>query len=233
MRKNSKVLALLLALTLVLSLAACKKSEPKDAAPVELREGIVGTWYTETDLLNKVYGGMAEYASEEDSVDARWIGLVFSRIADMPVGIHVTFDEAGGFTLKIEESSLRAITEAGRKLWPEMLAIERDMPVDDLEKDLAEEGLTMEDLIEMERGDLEEFTDFTTLAGLFDDMPKLRYAVSSDKLTLVFSEAEPEEDPGFQPVLTVSCTASTLTVTATDSEDADAIFKGLVLTREN
>ena len=247
MRKLAKFLTLVLLLALVLNLAACKETEKpaapespsgapapaQDTTPVDLKDGIIGSWYTEKVLLKDLYGAMAEADMDSDTVEAQWIKLVYGQVAKMPVGIHVSFDKSGTFTMKIEERTVRAITEAGQALWPEMMAIERNMSLEELKAALADEGMTVDELIEEERSDLEEFTDFMMLANAFDGTEKMRYEVNGDKVTLVFSEAEPEEDPGFQPVLTVACTADTMTVTAADSKDADALFKGMVLTREN
>lgn len=259
MKMLTKWFALLLALALILSLAACgdSKDNAKDSTPAPIPTGeasnetaapaaqntetpavpeepasVIGTWYGELKL-NKLYAREFELDSDEDEdIDSKWIRLVYSTVGDMPAGFYAAVGEDGRYSVRFDKDSIDAITEAAQKLWPEMEALRLEMTVEELEKRLAEEGMTMEELIEEDRRDLEEFTMvFSELADVGNILDNLPYEIDGDKLILTLAEEEPEEDPGFKAVITFTCTADTLKLIDTDSDEADAIFAGITMTR--
>lgn len=209
MKKITKLLALLLALTLVFSLAACSRQSP-----------VVGAWKYSMDLAEMMKAAGTLDAGEDDdglfSADQlQALPDVYFRMFDgLTMVIVLDLQRNHTYTMEMDEDAGRAAMEAldARlpELVPEMLAVLYDMPVEELPDFLAAYGLTLDDLIDSERFSAEEMLggmDFEPVCGA--------YTYEEGKLILT------PEDSSDPTVLTVELSPTELKVTAIESRDTD------------
>ena len=144
----------------------------------DAQASILGNWRYETTVKG-IYGeSFQESFTEADNddvddpdeaddydVDLELAKFVYERMSDQAYVFDITFGEDGICRVSQTKDSAEKMNEAARALWPEMLAIMYRMSVDEMEEALAADGLTMDYLIELNIGDLREFTQFADLAS--------------------------------------------------------------------
>lgn len=194
MKKLTKLLALVLALALVLSLTACAG-----------KASIVGTWKYTMD-----YNKLMESMSEEEGTDAEdedMKGLVDAMnklFEGLTMVIVLDLKEDNTFTMSTDEASMKAANELIKERMPDFL---KSMFGEDGLNAMLGEGQTMDDLV---NNYAEEFNT--------DDMEmeetKGTYTYEDGKLVLT-----PEGEEA--ATMTVELSAKELKVTAIDAKEDD------------
>lgn len=194
MKKLTKLLALVLALALVLSLTACAG-----------KPSIVGTWKYTMD-----YNKLMESMSEEEGTDAEdedMKGLVDAMnklFEGLTMVIVLDLKEDNSFTMSTDEASMKAANELIKERMPDFL---KSMFGEDGLNAMLGEGQTMDDLV---NNYAEEFNT--------DDMEmeetKGTYTYEDGKLVLT-----PEGEEA--ATMTVELSAKELKVTAIDAKEDD------------
>lgn len=194
MKKLTKLLALVLALALVLSLTACAG-----------KASIVGTWKYTMD-----YNKLMESMSEEEGTDAEdedMKGLVDAMnklFEGLTMVIVLDLKEDNTFTMSTDEASMKAANELIKERMPDFL---KSMFGEDGLNAMLGEGQTMDDLV---NNYAEEFNT--------DDMEmeetKGTYTYADGKLVLT-----PEGEEA--ATMTVELSAKELKVTAIDAKEDD------------
>ena len=207
MKKMTKLLALLLVVVMVFSLAACKdsKSGNKDSKEKEEPVTIVGKYQgVMTPEMLKTINGADGNAEQMMMLMEGWKGMVFI----------FEFTEDNKYTLSVDKSSLDDLVEAMKKNMADHLAELMDMTEEELEAKLAEENMTREDVVDMFLGDVsgEDVvdTDEMTNSGT--------YRLEDNKLYLI-SEDEDEED--VDNYMVIELTKDTLVLKEFVKEDQD------------
>lgn len=240
MKKEKKTLALLLALVLVLSLAACGG-----------KSDIIGTWQGEVDLSEAFIEGADE--GSDEVIDSMELPMEFDRMSDYlePFTLRFTyvFKEDGTYSMEVDEASLDAemeeykqgLTAYFRYFYVELLSqmavemglAEQVSSEEELESvldiDLEEaisEGLGMElrdfvdELVREEMGSTQE------IAALFNSEGK--YKTKDGKL-LLSAGLEYNVDPEVYDYYSISGTTLTVTEGTTSEDDELAAFYPMVL----
>ena len=207
MKKMTKLLALLLVVVMVFSLAACKdsKSGNKDSKEKEEPVTIVGKYQgVMTPEMLKTINGADGNAEQMMMLMEGWKGMVFI----------FEFTEDNKYTLSVDKSSLDDLVETMKKNMADHLAELTDMTEEELEAKLAEENMTREDVVDMMLGDVsgEDVvdTDEMTSSGT--------YRLEDNKLYLI-SEDEDEED--VDNYMVIELTKDTLVLKEFVKEDQD------------
>ncbi len=147
MKKMTKLLALLLVVVMVFSLAACKdsKSGNKDSKEKEEPVTIVGKYQgVMTPEMLKTINGADGNAEQMMMLMEGWKGMVFI----------FEFTEDNKYTLSVDKSSLDDLVEVMKKNMADHLAELNDMTEEELEAKLAEANMTREDVVDMMLGDV-------------------------------------------------------------------------------
>ena len=207
MKKMTKLLALLLVVVMVFSLAACKdsKSGNKDSKEKEEPVTIVGKYQgVMTPEMLKTINGADGDAEKMMMLMEGWKGMVFV----------FEFTEDNKYTLSVDKSSLDDLVEVMKKNMADHLAELNDMTEEELEAKLAEENMTREDVVDILLGDVsgEDVvdTDEMTSSGT--------YRLEDNKLYLI-SEDEDEED--VDNYMVIELTKDTLVLKEFVKEDQD------------
>lgn len=207
MKKMTKLLALLLVVVMVFSLAACKdsKSGNKDSKEKEEPVTIVGKYQgVMTPEMVKTINGADDDAEKMMMLMEGWKGMVFI----------FEFTEDNKYTLSVDKSSLDDMVEVMKKNMADHLAELNDMTEEELEAKLAEENMTREDVVDILLGDVsgEDVvdTDEMTSSGT--------YRLEDNKLYLI-SEDEDEED--VDNYMVIELTKDTLVLKELVKEDQD------------
>ncbi len=207
MKKMTKLLALLLVVVMVFSLAACKdsKSGNKDSKEKEEPVTIVGKYQgVMTPEMLKTINGADGNAEQMMMLMEGWKGMVFI----------FEFTEDNKYTLSVDKSSLDDLVEVMKKNMADHLAELNDMTEEELEAKLAEANMTREDVVDMMLGDVsgEDVvdTDEMTSSGT--------YRLEDNKLYLI-SEDEDEED--VDNYMVIELTKDTLVLKEFVKEDQD------------
>ena len=198
MKKLTKILALVLALTLVLSLAACGKGD-----------SIVGTWKYNVDFQKAMSAASGESEGFEEM--AEQLGDVFEGLTMVMV---MDLKEDNTFTLSFDEASVKAAAEGMKskmtEALPALVASMYGMSEDELKDLLAQQGTSMDELIAQMS---EEFNSDEMAEELKDATVSGTYAYADGKLTL---KAEEGED-----VMTVELKGNELKVTDLTGSDVE------------
>lgn len=170
--KIKKLLALLLAMVMVLSMAACSDSEDKDG-----EETIVGTWQCEIDMSNY----MNEYFASSGTGYEDYM-----KFEDLTVVVLMTFEEDGTAIGSLDESSVDALaanlqqtfTDGMLKIVEEQLT--QSNPGMTLEEALEASGLSKDELLEQIGGLIDTDYMIESLMGSFTHEGD--YTVDGDRL---------------------------------------------------
>ena len=200
MKKFAKLTALVLALVLVFSLAACSESGKANPAPgsnsgsnTPAAPTIVGKWRTTV--------GFDAFLGE----DAGEMGDLFKG---QSLGLFLEFTQDGKVKYDLDEDSVRTMCDTIYGKMPEMIASQMGMSVSELEDLLAQQGMSMSDVLaqagmassaDLADTILENVGDKTSLTA--------NYTLEGDKVTIT------NEDSDEPSVLTITLTSDKLTVT--------------------
>ena len=220
MKKITKLLALLLALTLVFSLTACSR-----------QDSVAGTWKYTMNLVEMMEAAGALDTEDDDSGLYRADQLqalknIYIRMFDgLTMVIVLDLRRNHTYTTEMDEDASTAAAEtlSARmpELVPEILAVLYDKPAEELPDFLAAYGLTLDELIESERMSVEKL-----LSGMAFEPVHGTYTYEEGKLVLT---AEDSSEP---TVLTVELSPKELKVTAIESKDSNeadlALFVSLL-----
>jgi uncharacterized lipoprotein YehR (DUF1307 family) len=193
MKKITKLIALVLALALVLSLTACAG-----------KASIVGTWKYTLDF-KKLMEASGELSTEGGEDNQEMVDAMVKLFDGLTMVLVLDLKEDKSFTMSTDEASLKAANELIKERLPEFLKTmfggEENLNA------MLGEGQTLDDLVNSYS---EEFNA--------DDMKleetKGTYTYEEGKLVLT-----PED--GEATTMTVELSAKELKVTALDSKDAD------------
>ena len=193
MKKITKLIALVLALALVLSLTACAG-----------KASIVGTWKYTLDF-KKLMEASGELSTEGGEDNQEMVDAMVKLFDGLTMVLVMDLKEDNTFVLSTDEASLKAANELIKERLPEFLKTmfggEENLNA------MLGEGQTLDDLVNSYS---EEFNA--------DDMKleetKGTYTYEEGKLVLT-----PED--GEATTMTVELSAKELKVTALDSKDAD------------
>lgn len=209
MRTIHRLLALILAMTLLFSMTACFGQDP-----------VAGTWRYTMNLAEMLEAsGMLDPAEDDSGLFSadQLLALkdVYLRMFDgLTMVIVLDLQRNHTYTMEMDEDAGRAAAETLSdrlpELVPEMLAVLYDMPVEELPDFLAAYGLTLDDLIGSERFSAEEM-----LGGMDLEPVCGAYTYEEGKLILT------PEDSSEPTVLTVELSPAELKVTAIESRDTD------------
>lgn len=212
MKKITKLLALVLALALVFSLAACSK-----------QASIVGTWKYKLDVMKvlEASGQMDSMTGEDSGMSEEQVNQiidVFKKLfADLDMTMNLDLKEDKSFTLAMDENSAKTASEtlSARlpEIMPELLAAMFGGQ-EALDSMLEASGASMDDLT---AAFSDSFNPDEMLEGLNDANVKGTYTYEEGKLVLTPEDAD--EKPA---TLTVELSSSELKVTAIESEGVDA-----------
>lgn len=194
-----KITALLLALVMALSLAACgSKDDSKQ---------LVGTWQCALDLTKKMDEEMAANLGTEYTSEA-------------PVSLYLTtvFNEDGTFSMSPDldatTESLNAYIQALKPALVELLykeAEDRGMTRDEFDSALADSGLTVESQVDSV---LALFDVSTLLSDVESELDSGKYKLEDGRLYLA------ETDGSFTQADSIGCTVSGSTMQWTDDQGA-------------
>lgn len=194
-----KITALLLALVMALSLAACgSKDDSKQ---------LVGTWQCALDLTEKMDEEMAANLGTEYT-------------SEVPVSLYLTtvFNEDGTFSMSPDldatTESLNAYIQALKPALVELLykeAEDRGMTRDEFDSALADSGLTVESQVDSV---LALFDVSTLLSDVESELDSGKYKLEDGRLYLA------ETDGSFTQADSVGCTVSGSTMQWTDDQGA-------------
>ena len=194
-----KITALLLALVMALSLAACgSKDDSKQ---------LVGTWQCALDLTEKMDEEMAANLGTEYT-------------SEVPVSLYLTtvFNEDGTFSMSPDlgatTESLNAYIQALKPALVELLykeAEDRGMTRDEFDSALADSGLTVESQVDSV---LALFDVSTLLSDVESELDSGKYKLEDGRLYLA------ETDGGFTQADSIGCTVSGSTMQWTDDQGA-------------
>lgn len=223
MKKFAKLMALVLALVLVFSLAACSK-----------QAGIAGAWKYTMDLKELTEKSIASEAA--NSADS---GMTEEQIQAMGESMGKIFDginmitvlelrEDNSFTLSMDEASVKAAAETLSAklpdLMPELLAAMFGQTVEELEESLKEWDMSLEDMTESMK---DELSADSLLEDMELDTVTGTYRYEEGKLYLTPKAEEGEEAQ--EITLTVELAAKELKITALDGEVEDAdMYKAIL-----
>lgn len=194
-----KITALLLALVMALSLAACgSKDDSKQ---------LVGTWQCALDLTEKMDEEMAANLGTEYT-------------SEVPVSLYLTtvFNEDGTFSMSPDldatTESLNAYIQALKPALVELLykeAEDRGMTRDEFDSALADSGLTVESQVDSV---LALFDVSTLLSDVESELDSGKYKLEDGRLYLA------ETDGSFTQADSIGCTVSGSTMQWTDDQGA-------------
>ena len=194
-----KITALLLALVMALSLAACgSKDDSKQ---------LVGTWQCALDLTEKM-----------DEEMAASLGTEYT--SEVPVSLYLTtvFNEDGTFSMSPDldatTESLNAYIQALKPALVELLykeAEDRGMTRDEFDSALADSGLTVESQVDSV---LALFDVSTLLSDVESELNSGKYKLEDGRLYLA------ETDGSFTQADSIGCTVSGSTMQWTDDQGA-------------
>lgn len=194
-----KITALLLALVMALSLAACgSKDDSKQ---------LVGTWQCALDLTEKMDEEMAANLGTEYT-------------SEVPVSLYLTtvFNEDGTFSMSPDldatTESLNAYIQALKPALVELLykeAEDRGMTRDEFDSALADSGLTVESQVDSV---LALFDVSTLLSDVESELNSGKYKLEDGRLYLA------ETDGSFTQADSIGCTVSGSTMQWTDDQGA-------------
>lgn len=194
MKKITKLIALVLALALVLSLTACAG-----------KASIVGTWKYTLDF-KKLMEASGELSTEGGEDNKELVDAMVKLFDGLTMVLVMDLKEDNTFVLSTDEASLKAAAEQMKERIPDLLKTMYG----------GEEGLNA--MLEMGGQTMDEITDSFAEQFNVDDMKleetKGTYTYEEGKLVLT-----PED--GEATTMTVELSAKELKVTALDSKDAD------------
>lgn len=186
-----KLFALLLTLVMLLSLAACTPSGGGETT-------IVGTWTGSMDMSAML--GMLIQTDVDEDITCKMI---------------FTFSEDGKFTAKMDEKSALAAMDAMVDVMIDIIKdayAQQDM---DLEEMLAAEGMTMADLKEQYREQMD-------LDDMFDGITEEAcYKYENGKIYIADSKEDLEEED-YATVYIASLAGKTLTITDIEADGESA-----------
>lgn len=198
MKKITKILALVLALTLVLSLAACSKGP-----------SIAGSWKYTVDFQKAMEASGEAEGLEElgEEMAGLFDGLTMVMVLDLT--------EDGKYTFAFDEASVKAAAEGlvskMKELLPGMLASMYDMSEDELKELLESQGTSIDAMLK----DMEDEFDTNELVDQIKEATSTgTYTYEGGKLTL-------KGDNGEGDVLVVTLEENKLTVTEVEGEGFD------------
>lgn len=216
MKKFAKLTALVLALVLVLSLAACKGTEKTaaqlpeattEAAPVQ-EASVVGKWAYSIDAAR-----MMEIAGQQEDADEDQIEMVGQLLGDTELVVTLELNEDNTFRLAIDPDSIQAMVDNMIENLPQLIAEMYGMTPEELESMLAEQNMTMDDFAAMMREQINP-------EDLVSDIEEVNgyYQVDGDKIYLGNSLEEIDQDK----YVVFTLTDSKLTITeVVGAEDDD------------
>ena len=195
MKKLTKLLALVLALALILSLGACSK-----------KESITGTWkyaFSLEQAMNAA-GAMDDLPAGMESLQDTLKATTFNMIMDLK--------EDGTYEMKMDEASVKSALEKFKEdmkgVMPDMLKSEAEkyeMSVDAL---LETMGMTMDEAVDF----VMEQMDTDAMVGELGELSeKGKYTFENGKLTMT-------SESGDEDVLTAELKGSELKITAIEGE---------------
>ena len=194
MKKITKLIALVLALALVLSLTACAG-----------KASIVGTWKYTLDF-KKLMEASGELSTEGGEDNQEMVDAMVKLFDGLTMVLVMDLKEDKTFTMSTDEASLKAAAEQMKERIPDLLKTMFG----------GEEGLNA--MLETSGQTMDEITESFSEQFNMDDMKleetKGTYTYEEGKLVLT-----PED--GEATTMTVELSAKELKVTALDSKDAD------------
>lgn len=194
MKKITKLIALVLALALVLSLTACAG-----------KASIVGTWKYTLDF-KKLMEASGELSTEGGEDNQEMVDAMVKLFDGLTMVLVMDLKEDNTFVLSTDEASLKAAAEQMKERIPDLLKTMFG----------GEEGLNA--MLETSGQTMDEITESFSEQFNVDDMKleetKGTYTYEEGKLVLT-----PED--GEATTMTVELSAKELKVTALDSKDAD------------
>lgn len=194
MKKITKLIALVLALALVLSLTACAG-----------KASIVGTWKYTLDF-KKLMEASGELSTEGGEDNQEMVDAMVKLFDGLTMVLVMDLKEDNTFVLSTDEASLKAAAEQMKERIPDLLKTMFG----------GEEGLNA--MLETSGQTMDEITESFSEQFNMDDMKleetKGTYTYEEGKLVLT-----PED--GEATTMTVELSAKELKVTALDSKDAD------------
>jgi len=194
MKKITKLIALVLALALVLSLTACAG-----------KASIVGTWKYTLDF-KKLMEASGELSTEGGEDNQEMVDAMVKLFDGLTMVLVMDLKEDNTFVLSTDEASLKAAAEKMKERIPDLLKTMFG----------GEEGLNA--MLETSGQTMDEITESFSEQFNVDDMKleetKGTYTYEEGKLVLT-----PED--GEATTMTVELSAKELKVTALDSKDAD------------
>lgn len=194
MKKITKLIALVLALALVLSLTACAG-----------KASIVGTWKYTLDF-KKLMEASGKLSTEGGEDNQEMVDAMVKLFDGLTMVLVMDLKEDNTFVLSTDEASLKAAAEQMKERIPDLLKTMFG----------GEEGLNA--MLETSGQTMDEITESFSEQFNVDDMKleetKGTYTYEEGKLVLT-----PED--GEATTMTVELSAKELKVTALDSKDAD------------
>lgn len=194
MKKITKLIALVLALALVLSLTACAG-----------KASIVGTWKYTLDF-KKLMEASGELSTEGGEDNQEMVDAMVKLFDGLTMVLVMDLKEDNTFVLSTDEASMKAAAEQMKERIPDLLKTMFG----------GEEGLNA--MLETSGQTMDEITESFSEQFNVDDMKleetKGTYTYEEGKLVLT-----PED--GEATTMTVELSAKELKVTALDSKDAD------------
>ena len=215
MKKVRSLAALLLAVMMVVSLAACNGGAGGDSAPVT----IVGKWKT-TMNVGEMMKKAAESSSETMPSGSEAMLKVYDGVvADMTM----EFTEDGKCTGSVGEESRKAMIEKLKEnmkdILPEMFAAQ-GVSEEQLDQYFAQKGITREDFVNQYTDQMEKSMNESLGKGT-----NSTYRIDGDKLYIT-KEGE-KEDTSHYVVFTLTADKLTFTdvVGSTDNESTNSFMK--------
>lgn len=177
MKTIGRLLALVLALALVLSMSACSKAPKLDGVwsyTMDLKKALQATGELDTEDRS---AGSEEAQQLQDVLTQMVEGVALKMVLDLK--------EDGSYTVRIDETSAQAAADAMRAnlsaQMPSVLSMMFDVPVDQLDKTLTALGTSMDDMMQSM---YEHFNTEELVASIADRSGKGSYRYEEGKLYL-------------------------------------------------
>ena len=204
MKKFSLIMALVLCLTMMLSLASCGKKTPEEL--------IVGEWEAKLDMTDFFMEGFEGSLGE---------GAEYFDFGKIKLTFLAEFEEDGDFVLEVDEDSVEAMVDDvkdalrdGMDDYLEAMVADMGVSLDEL---LAAQGTTLDALIE-------ESVDSFEVEDLMESFEAVKgeYEIKDGKL---YTYTEDEDEGEY---LDFKVDEDTLELDAEDKDDVDEMFADLL-----
>lgn len=175
MKKFAKLIALVLALVLVLSLAACKKSG--DASNDNTPTTPVGKWQSELRAEDM----MKVAAANGESTDSDSAQAAKKMMGDSTIKVTLELTADNKIIFAPDKESLKALADQMIANLPSMIPELTGMSQEELEQKLQEKGMTMDQLVEALKSQF-------NVEDMFDEIDDANvtgvYEIEGDKIFL-------------------------------------------------